>query len=64
MTRFAKGGGSYLSASDQRHIFGLGKSPASGKLTIEWPSGDPRTEDWHDLEMNRYHRLVQGKGKR
>jgi len=63
LTRFAKGGGSYLSAGDQRHIFGLAKAAKSGKLTIEWPTGAPRTEHWENLEINKYHRLVQGSGK-
>jgi hypothetical protein len=64
LTRFAKGGGSYMSANDPRHIFGLAKAAKSGKLTIEWPTGAPRTEHWDDLEINKYHRLVQGNGKR
>jgi hypothetical protein len=63
-TRFAKGGGSYLSSHDQRHIFGLGKSPKSGKLTIEWPTGEPQTEHWENLPINQYHRLVQGEGEK
>jgi hypothetical protein len=64
LTRFAKGGGSYLSAGDQRIIFGLAKSAKSGKLTIEWPTGEPRTEHWNNLAINQYHRLIQGRGGR
>jgi len=63
LTRFAKGGGSYMSANDTRHIFGLAKAAKSGKLTIEWPTGAPRTEHWDNLEINKYHKLVQGTGK-
>jgi hypothetical protein len=62
LTRFAKGGGSYLSASDTRHLFGLGKDDRSGKLTVHWPTGQPRAEHWNDLEIDRYHTLVQGTG--
>jgi hypothetical protein len=64
LTRFAKGGGSYMSANDTRHIFGLAKAAKSGKLTIEWPTGEPRTEHWENLQINKYHRLVQGSGTR
>src|SRR5262249_30234910 len=31
ITRFAHGGGSYLSSSDRRHIFGLGKAERVGR---------------------------------
>ena len=34
-----KGGGSYLSASDYRLHFGLGKRPQIDSLEIRWPSG-------------------------
>jgi RNA polymerase sigma factor (sigma-70 family) len=64
MTRFAKGGGSYLSASDRRLVFGLGKATKSGRLTVYWPGGEPRIEAWKDLAVDRYHTLVQGKGHR
>ncbi len=63
ITRFGKGGGSYLSAADTRQIFGLGKSLQSGRLTVIWPTGQPRTEHWDDLPIDRYHTLKQGLGK-
>jgi hypothetical protein len=65
LTRFAKGGGSYLSASDRRIIFGLGKADKAGRLTVEWPSGTPRVEHWDNLPVDSYvpHPLVQGEGK-
>jgi hypothetical protein len=63
LTRFAKGGGSYLAANDTRQIFGLGKAVKSGKLTVEWPTAQPRSEYWEDLDIDRYHTLVQGTGK-
>ena len=59
-TRFAKGGGSYLSASDPRHVFGLGQAKQTGRLTVTWPSGEPRVQHWDNLAVDRYHRLVQG----
>jgi hypothetical protein len=60
LTRFAKGGGSYLSSSDRRLLFGLGKDKRPARLTVHWPSGEPRTQVWEDLPIDRYHRLVQG----
>jgi hypothetical protein len=63
LTRFAKGGGSYLSANDTRHLFGLGKATKTGRLTIDWPSGTPRREYWDDLDIDQYHTIVQGTGK-
>ena len=61
-TRFAVGGGSYLSSGDPRHRFGLGREAKAGRLTVAWPSGEPRAQHWDGLEADRYWRLVQGKG--
>ena len=55
-TRFAKGGGSYASSSDRRHIFGLGKSTTS-KLTVIWPDGTH--QNWTGLAPDRYHTLIR-----
>jgi hypothetical protein len=60
LTRFAKGGASYLSSSDRRLLFGLGASPTAGRLTITWPFG--RIEHWDNLKPNRYHRIEEGTG--
>jgi hypothetical protein len=60
LTRFMKGGGSYLSANDRRQLFGLGSSDKIGRLTVEWPSGEPRVQHWDELTPGRYWRLVQG----
>lgn len=61
LVRFVKGGGSYLSAHDMRVVFGLGDAKAAGKLTIDWPSGEPRTQTVDQLEPNRYTTVRQGK---
>jgi hypothetical protein len=58
--RFAHGGGSYLSSSDRRHIFGLGSTDRAGRLTVRWPSG--REEHWDNLAVDRYWRLTEGSG--
>ncbi len=57
--RFAKGGGSYLSARDPRHVFGLGKADRVGRLTVIWPNG--KEQHWDNLAIDRYYRLTQGK---
>src|SRR5262245_40318592 len=62
-TRFAKGGGSYLSANDGRIIFGLEKTVTIDELTVHWPAGSPRAERWRGLAIDRYHRLEQGAGE-
>ena len=60
LVRFAMGGGSYLSAHDPRKVFGLGSATKVGKLKVEWPTGEPRVQEWENLEVDKYHRLVQG----
>jgi hypothetical protein len=60
LTRFAQGGGSYLSSSDRRHVFGLGAADRVGRLTVAWPGG--MEEHWDGLAVDRYWRLVEGSG--
>jgi len=62
LTRFQVAGRSYLSSSDPRRLFGLGPDAAVGRLTVTWPSGEPRVEHWDALAADRYHRLAQGAG--
>jgi hypothetical protein len=57
-TRFAKGGGSYLSSCDRRHVFGLGTAEQVERLSVVWPSG--REQHWEGLAIDRYWRLVEG----
>src|SRR5205814_1107203 len=57
LTRFAKGGGSYLSSGDRRLLFGLGQAK-TGRLTVTWPDGGEQNFD--GLAVDRYHRIVQG----
>jgi hypothetical protein len=58
LTRFARGGGSYLSSADRRHLFGLGKSMSPGRLRVVWPSG--REEHWDGLTADVYWRITEG----
>jgi hypothetical protein len=57
-TRFAKGGGSYASAPDRRHVFGLGIESKAAKLTVIWPDGT--RQEWTDVPTDRYHTIVKG----
>jgi enediyne biosynthesis protein E4 len=61
LDRYLLGGGSYLSAHDMRMIFGLGQETKVGKLTVEWPSGEPKTQtfDPKDLTIDKYNKLEQ-----
>jgi hypothetical protein len=58
LTRVVVGGGSYLSAGDQRILFGLGTRTAAGPLTVRWPSG--RVQTWPALPIDRYVTLAEG----
>jgi hypothetical protein len=60
LTRFAQGGGSYLSSGDRRHVFGLGAEDRVGRLTVHWPGG--KEDHWDGLTVDRYWRLVEGAG--
>jgi hypothetical protein len=57
-TRFAKGGGSYVSSGDRRHVFGLGEGATVDRLTVVWPDGTRK--EWRGLTPDRYYRLTQG----
>jgi hypothetical protein len=58
LTRFARGGGSYLSSGDPRHLFGLGSANKVGRLTVVWPSG--QEQHWDGLATDRYWKLRAG----
>jgi hypothetical protein len=58
LTRFAKGGGSYLSSSDRRLLFGLGSAQSVERVTVRWSWG--QTQVWQDLEPGRYYELREG----
>jgi RNA polymerase sigma factor (sigma-70 family) len=60
LTRFAKGGGSYLSSGDRRLLFGLGKARRIDAVTVVWPSGKRQQWKGKKLATDRYWRLVEG----
>jgi hypothetical protein len=56
LVRVIKGGGSYLSSSDRRVVFGLGNNERIDHLSVRWPSG--KTQIWKDLAVDRYWTLT------
>ncbi len=53
------GGGSYLSQSDLRAHFGLGKSTRAEIVEITWPNGQPQV--FHDVEADRFYLIEEGR---
>jgi RNA polymerase sigma factor (sigma-70 family) len=63
LTRFAQGGGSYLSSGDRRVLFGLGTAERIDRLTVTWGSGNEQTWTGEELRPDRYWRLREGQKK-
>jgi hypothetical protein len=61
LTRFAKGGGSYLSSSDRRLLFGLGDADSVGQVTVFWPWGEKQR--WDGLPIDQYWQLLEGEAE-
>jgi hypothetical protein len=57
--REVAGGGSYLSQSDLRAHFGLGKASRVDLLEVSWPSG--KKQSFHDLEPDKFYQIEEGK---
>jgi thioredoxin-like negative regulator of GroEL len=55
------GGGSFLSACDDRVHFGLGNSSRIDKVEVRWPSG--RIDRYTDIDVDTAYRLCEGQGK-
>jgi len=58
LARFAKGGGSYLSANDPRILFGLGTVGKVKRVTVKWSWGE--TQTWDTLDAGAYWELTEG----
>lgn len=58
LTRFVKGGGSYLSANDPRILFRFPEGETVRKLTVKWSWGG--TQMWEKLEPGSYRDLHEG----
>jgi enediyne biosynthesis protein E4 len=57
--REVAGGGSYLSQSDLRAHFGLGKASKVDSVEVSWPSG--KKQGFHDLEADKFYQIEEGK---
>ncbi len=55
-----RSGDGYISQSDLRLHFGLGKSAHADKIVIRWPSG--LVETLSDLTANQYYVVREGSG--
>lgn len=53
-----RSGGSYLSQSDLRLHFGLGKASKIDKVEVRWPDGS--IQSFKEIEGDRFYRLKQG----
>lgn len=61
LVRFIKGGGSYLSAGDRRLLVGLGPADRIDRVTVDWPTGEPRIERLEGLAADQYWLIEQGR---
>ncbi len=55
-----RGGSSYLSSSDRRVYFGLGKATKIARLTVIWPSGT--RQSWENLLPDKFYVVSESKG--
>ena len=53
------GGGSYLSQSDLRAHFGLGKATRVESIEVSWPSGQKQT--FRDLDVDKFYTIEEGR---
>jgi hypothetical protein len=60
LTRFYKGGGSYMTSTDRRLLFGLGADKKVDKVTVEWPWRQPAAQTYTGLAIDRYWRIIPG----
>jgi hypothetical protein len=61
-SRIKTAGGSYLSSHDPRVVVGVGAATKIDWIEIAWPQPSGRVERLTDLPIDRYVRVVEGKG--
>jgi hypothetical protein len=61
-TRLKTSGGSYLSSHDPREVIGIGTASKIDWVEITWPKPSGRVERLTDVPLDRYVRVVEGKG--
>jgi len=60
--RLKNSGGSYLSSHDPREVLGIGQASKMDELEIHWPAPSKQVDKITGLPLNRYVRIVEGKG--
>ncbi len=60
--RLKNNGGSYLSSHDPREVLGIGGAGKIDELEIHWPAPSKQVDKITSVPVNRYVRLVEGKG--
>jgi enediyne biosynthesis protein E4 len=55
------GGGSYLSQSDLRANFGMGKTAIAQTVEVKWPSG--QAQSFHDVPADKFYVIQEGQSK-
>jgi len=55
------GGGSYLSQSDLRAHFGVGKATKAETVEVKWPSG--LRQVFHDVDADKFYQIQEGSGQ-
>ena len=61
-TRLKTAGGSYLSSHDPREVIGLGTVAKVDWIEVKWPAPSGRVERIENPPMDKYVRIVEGKG--
>jgi enediyne biosynthesis protein E4 len=61
-SRLKTSGGSYLSSHDPREVIGLGAAGGLDWLEVRWPRPSTRVERIERLPVDRYSRIVEGRG--
>jgi hypothetical protein len=61
-SRLKNSGGSYLSSHDPREVLGLGTATKLDWIEIRWPQPSGRVERITGAPVDRYLRVVEGKG--
>jgi hypothetical protein len=61
-SRFHTSGGSYLASHDPREVLGLGPATRLDWLEVKWPAPSTKVERLTEVPIDRYVRIVEGKG--
>jgi len=62
-SRLKTSGGSYLSSHDPREVLGIGTATSIDWVEIAWPQPSGRVERIANPPIDRYVRIVEGKGR-